>query len=265
MLGLFKSHRRKELLAAPFPEEWRAIIERNFPLYMRLPEEDRVELEGHIRIFIAEKSFEGCGGLELTDEIRVTIAAGACLLLLHRETDYYPDLRSILVYPSSYIAPTREHISFGVVIEGEDVRLGEAWTHGAVVLAWDAVKQGAADLYDGHNVLLHEFAHKLDQETGEANGAPPLEHTSMYVTWARVLGEAYNQLQRESRFGQPDVLDAYGATNPAEFFAVATESFFEKPTQLKLKHPELYEELAMYYQQDPERYLDDPASEPPSD
>ena len=256
MLRLFKHHRRRKLLDAPFPEEWLAIIERNVPIYSRLPEADQAELRGDVAVFIDEKIFEGCGGLEMTDEIRVTIAAQACLLLLHRETDYYPDLRTILVYPSTYVAPITEHGDAGLITEGESARLGEAWTHGAVVLSWDAVRRGAADFHDGQNVVLHEFAHKLDQESGDANGAPPLEHTSMYVAWARVLGAAYAELQRESRLGHRDVLDAYGATNPAEFFAVATEAFFEKPAQLKRKHPELYEELALYYQQDPERYVD---------
>src|SRR5690606_32830266 len=143
---------------------------------------DRRELRGHIRVFLAEKHFEGCGGLTLTDEIEVTIAAQACLLLLHRETDYYPRLITILVYPSTYVAHAREPIGGGMVIEGEVARLGEAWKDGVVVLAWDDVLAGASDLHDGHNVVLHEFAHQLDQEDGTADGAPVLGRRSRYVT-----------------------------------------------------------------------------------
>ena len=195
--------------------------------------------------------FEGCGGLELTDEIKVTIAAQACLLLLHRETDYYPRLITILVYPHAYVAKSVEPIGGGVVLEGETARLGEAWKDGVVVLSWDDVRQGASDLHDGHNVVLHEFAHQLDQQDGSADGAPILEHRSQYVTWARVLSDEYEQLRRDTEQGRKDVLDEYGATNPAEFFAVATECFFEKPIPLRRKHPQLYEELKAYYRQDP--------------
>ena len=199
--------------------------------------------------------FEGCGGLELTDEIKVTIAAQACLLLLHRETDYYPRLITILVYPHAYVAKSIEPIGGGVVLEGETARLGEAWKDGVVVLSWDDVRQGASDLHDGHNVVLHEFAHQLDQQDGSADGAPILEHRSQYVTWARVLSDEYDQLRRDTEKGRTDVLDEYGATNPAEFFAVATECFFEKPIQLRRKHPQLYEELKAYYRQDPARLV----------
>jgi MtfA peptidase len=257
MFGLFESKRRRRerLRSEPFPPEWEAILRKNVPVYARLPEDDRRELRGHVRVFLAEKHFEGCGGLTLTDEIRVTIAAQACLLLLHRETGYYPRLITILAYPSTYVAHAREPIGGGMVLEGEVARLGEAWRDGVVVLAWDDVLAGASDLHDGHNVVLHEFAHQLDQEDGAADGAPVLEHRSRSVTWARVLGSEYEQLRRDAERGRPSILDDYGATNPAEFFAVATESFFERPAQLKAKHPALYEELRDYYHQDPARLL----------
>lgn len=255
MFGLSKRHRREEVRKRAFPAEWLAILEKNVPLYSKLPETDRRELQQHILVFLAEKRFEGCGGLELTEEIKVTIAAGACLLLLHRETDYYPDLRSILVYPSSFISRVTERTSYGVVVESDLVRLGESWSHGYVILSWDDVRSGAADIHDGHNVTLHEFAHQLDEEDGSANGAPLMEQRSNYVTWARILGAAYEELRRDTMFGNETVLNSYGATNPAEFFAVATETFFEKPAQLKERHPELYEELRRYYHQDPEEYL----------
>jgi MtfA peptidase len=251
----FRRRRRERLRATPVPDAWRAIVERNVALYRRLPEADRRELLAHIQVFLAEKHFEGCGGLELTDEIRVTIAAQACVLLLHRETDYYPECASILVYPHAYMAPVLEQSGYGVVHEGASARLGESWVRGVVVLSWDDVLAGAADVHDGHNVVLHEFAHQLDQEDGSGDGAPPLPRRSMYVAWARVLSAEYEALRADAASGRRSVLDHYGATNPAEFFAVASECFFEKPQQMRAKHPELYDELREFYAQDPLRLV----------
>jgi Mlc titration factor MtfA (ptsG expression regulator) len=255
MFGFFKKQRREKLRQNPFPAGWVEVLERNVPIYGRLPEDDRLELQGLIQIFLAEKVFEGCNGLEITDEIRVTIAAQACMLLLRRETDVYPKLITILVYPTAYVSNMPQHSPQGVVTEGPQGRLGEAWTSGVVVLSWDDVLHGAADVRDGHNVVFHEFAHQLDQEDGSADGAPILPRRNMYSAWARVLGAEYAELQKATEAGKKTVLDEYGATEPAEFFAVATEAFFEKPIQLKKKHPELYEELKEYYGQDPERDL----------
>ncbi|WP_406694937.1 M90 family metallopeptidase [Singulisphaera sp. Ch08] len=255
MFAFFKQKKREQLREMLLPADWLEIIARNVPLYRRLPEPDRRELHGHVQVFLSEKHFEGCGGLEMTDEIRLTIAAQACLLLLHRETDYYKRLITILVYPRAYVAKGVESLGGGVVLEGSQARLGEAWTEGVVVLSWDDVLRGAADIRDGQNVVLHEFAHQLDQEDGLANGAPILERRSSYVAWARVLMDEYEQLREDETQQRRTVLDTYGATNPAEFFAVATECFFEKPTQLRKKHPALYAELKSYYRQDPEQLL----------
>ncbi|MEO6808227.1 MAG: M90 family metallopeptidase [Isosphaeraceae bacterium] len=257
MFGYFKRRRRERLRSAPFPPDWELILQKNVPLDARLNDADRRELRGHVQVFLAEKHFEGCGGLELTDEVRVTIAAQACLLLLHRDTDYYPRLITILVYPQAYLARSVEPIGGGMVLEGESARLGEAWRDGVVVLSWDDVQAGASDLQDGHNVVLHEFAHQLDQEDGAADGAPILNQRSHYVSWARVLSSEFEQLRQDATRGRRSVLDEYGATNPAEFFAVATECFFEKSAQLKRKHPDLYEELKEYYQQDPVQFHGD--------
>ena len=250
MFGFFRRRRRKTLRARPFPADWDAILRKNVPLDARLDEADRKELRGHINVLLAEKYFEGCGGLILTDEIKVTIAAQACLLLLHRQTDYYRTLVTVLVYPSAYQAKSIENLGGGMVLEGEEGRLGEAWVSGVVVLSWDDVRSGSAEMRDGHNVVLHEFAHQLDQEDGVADGAPELEQRGQYVAWARVFGNEYEHLRNSTG---KSVLDRYGATKPAEFFAVATECFFEKPSQLKRKHPDLYEELKEYYHQDPEK------------
>jgi Mlc titration factor MtfA (ptsG expression regulator) len=251
-----RERRRRRLRGAPFPDAWRSIVEHGFPLFGRLPPADQAELLGHIQVFLDEKKFEGCGGLEITDEIRVTIAAQACLLLLHRAPHYYPRLVTILVYPHAYVAKATQRLPGGIVDEGESGRLGESWVRDIVVLAWDAVRAGASDANDGHNVVLHEFAHQLDQEDGTSNGAPILEHRSQYVAWARILGAEFEELQRDAEHGHPTDIDAYGATNPAEFFAVVSEAFFERPAALKTKHPALYEELQLFYRQDPLAFVE---------
>ena len=249
---LHRRFKRKKLAGKAFGEEWVKIIKANVPLYNRLPDSLKEQLHGLIHIFLAEKSFKGCGGLEITDEIRITIAAQASMLLLNRKTSYFRKLRTILVYPHTYVAKMVS--SNGVIeIEGRSVRLGESWQNGPVVLAWDSVTGGTRNIADGRNVVLHEFSHQLDQEDGAADGAPILEHRSSYVMWARVLGEEYEALRKKRR-GKA-VMDRYGATNPAEFFAVATEAFFEKPKQMKKKHPELYDELKDYYKLDPLEWL----------
>jgi MtfA peptidase len=251
MFAWLRRRRRAAIRRRPFPDAWRALIESNVPYVARLPPEDRAELFGLVQIFLAEKRFEGCGGLTLTDEVRVTIAAQACILLLHRETDDYPNLTSILVYPTTYVVHEGRRTAEGLVAEGPQARLGESWARDVVVLAWDSVLSGAADIHDGHNVVLHEFAHQLDQEGGAGDGAPALPRRSMYVAWARVLGHDFDQLVRDVTHHHRTLIDRYGATNPAEFFAVVTETFFEKPRELRARHPELYELLKEFYRQDP--------------
>jgi hypothetical protein len=250
MFGL-KTRRRNRLRSQGFPESWAAILRRNVPYYLRLSSGDRHELEQHIAVFVAEKNFEGCGGLEMTEEIKVTIAAYACILLLHRQHDYYPRLQSILVYPDLYpVAGVRRRLGT-LTMEGEEMRAGESWWTGVVILSWNHTLHLPTDPGGGRNVVLHEFAHQLDQEDGFVNGAPLLPTTSMYRTWARILGREYQALSEATDANRPTFLDAYGATHPAEFFAVSTEYFFEQPQQLKTEHPELYEELKLYYRQDP--------------
>jgi MtfA peptidase len=259
---MWKEQRRRQLQSSPISSDWRRIVEARCPFYHRLPELDRAELEGHIKIFLAEKKFEWCGGLTISDEIKVCIAANASLLLLHRDADYYPGLQTILVYPGTYYAPTIRHIGSGVMEESHQPRAGESWRAGAVVLSWNAICSDNAAPESGHNVVLHEFAHQLDYEDGEADGVPLLgkdESFSMrkkrYADWRRVMGIEYERLQAQVQRGESTVLDEYGASNPAEFFAVATETFFGKPLQLRQKLPELYEELKWYYRQDPAQWL----------
>ena len=247
----FKRRRRRRLKDQPFPRQWAAILERNVPCYRALPPDDQRELQGHIQVFLDEKRFEGCAGLEITDEIRVTVAAQACMLLLHRQSDYYPRMKTIFVYPQGYLTRSVATGAGGIVTETDGLRLGESWYRGPVVLSWDDARKGAADARDGHNVVFHEFAHQLDSETGEHDGAPVLPRRSMYIAWARVLGGDYRRLIDDIARDRKTALRAYGATDPAEFFAVATEAFFEKPRALRRRHPSLYEQLRGFYRQDP--------------
>jgi Mlc titration factor MtfA (ptsG expression regulator) len=247
----FKKWRRSRLAHRQFPPEWLKIIETNVPFYNSLPPEDKNELQRHILIFVSEKKFEGCGGLKITDEIKVTIAAQACILLLHRKTDYYPGLSSILVYPTAFIASHTRQLASGVVVEVPQILLGESWHRGSVVLSWDDIKRSAADIHNGHNIVLHEFAHQIDSAWGKGDSTVVLKDRSSYIAWARVLQKDYEKLRHAAAQNHPTFLDKYGATDPAEFFAVATEFFFEKPKELKEIHPKLYKELRQFYQQDP--------------
>lgn len=247
---LKRSARRKRLLGETFPEQWESIIKKYLPFYKHMPAELKQQLHGLIHIFLDEKRFEGCGGQEITDEVKITIAAQACILLLNRKTRYYPKLKTIYVYPYTYVAKEKS-VEDGLIVEGRSPRLGESWQNGPVVLTWDSITGGARNNHDGHNVIFHEFAHQLDQEDGSADGAPILENRSCYRTWAQVLSKEYENLRDKTRSRHRSVLNKYGATNPAEFFAVATEAFFEKSKQMQKQMPELYEELKNYYKVDP--------------
>jgi hypothetical protein len=247
----FRRRKRNKLRAQPLSDTAWALIDRNVPYIRELSPADREELAGIVQILLAEKYFEGCGGLEMTEEIRLTIAAQAAVLLLHRDTDFYPTLRSILVYPAAYIAASRDVQPDGTVIEGPQARLGESWFRGSLVLSWTDVIHGARDPHDGQNVVFHEFAHQLDGESGAMDGAPALGAATRYQAWARVLGAEYKQLLADVHAGQRSLIDRYGATNPSEFFAVITELFFEHPVALQREHPALYEQLLSFYRQDP--------------
>jgi len=240
--------RRQNLLAEPFPAEWSTFVER-LPFYRALDERGQQRIRDDLRVLVAEKNWEGCGGLELTDEIRVSIAAQASLLLLNIEHEYFRDVASILVYPAAYkTMPSRG--ADGMVREGQ-ANLGEAWQGGPVVLSWDDAKKGALDPRDGHNLVFHEFAHKLDMLDGSADGTPPIQDKELFQRWIRTMTDEFAALRDAAEHGRATVLDTYGATNPAEFFAVATECFFEKSGQMQRKHPALYDVLRAYYHQDP--------------
>ena len=245
-----RRRRWRRLLSTPFPSDWLPYLQSNVAHYGLLGEAEQAKLRDDLRILIADKTWEGCGGLTVTDEIKVTIAAQASLLLLGMEHDYFSRVRSILVYPAGYRSPEGVIGPDGVVREGVG-RLGEAWYRGPVILGWDEVRLGGQDHRDGRNLVLHEFAHQLDFRDGWIDGTPPLKNRARYKQWQEVMTAEYSRLVEESERGKPKVLDEYGATNPAEFFAVATECFFEKPVQMQRRHPKLYEVLRNYFGQDP--------------
>jgi MtfA peptidase len=251
--------RRARLRAAPFPAAWRRILRRQVPLVARLPADLQQQLKRHIQVFVAEKPFIGCQGLVVTEAMRVVVAAQACLLLLGRaRPDYFPQLRQVLLYPGAFVVDRLQPLAGGVQREQRRVLAGESWSQGQVILSWADVAAGAAAHDDGHNVVIHEFAHQLDQQQGAANGAPALPGGSRGLErrrrWSRVLGAEFERLQQQVAAGEPTLLDAYAATDAAEFFAVTSEVFFEQPRQLAAEHPALYRELAELYRIDPAQW-----------
>jgi Mlc titration factor MtfA (ptsG expression regulator) len=255
ILEWLKQQRRRRLRARTFPKDWLTLVQRHVVFFHKLSGSDRAELLGHIQVFLAEKRFEGCGGFTITDEVRVTIAAQACLLLLHRRTDYFPGLLTILVYPLTYMVQEDHQVGEHVWEERTVGRLGETGRRmGSLVLSWGAVKHGAADPADGKNVVLHEFAHQLDYENHAADGVPGLATREEQLTWSDVMSSEFASLRAADESGIPTLLDTYGATDPVEFFAVSVEAFFEQPRVLRDRHPRLYAELQNYFQQDPVEY-----------
>lgn len=245
--GLYRwkrRRRREEIRNVPLTKAQRALLMKKVPLFVAMPAPVREKLEGTMQMFLHEISFEACGGVEeVTEEMRLVIASQACLLLVESGYRDFGLLRSVLVYPDAYVVRDE----FGM----EDIRLGESWDTGSVVLSWQSVVQGSKNPEDGLNVVLHEFAHQIDQVDGAADGLPLLKRKGDYREWARAFGASFDLLCERVDRGERTVLDDYGATNPAEFFAVATETFFEQPRQLKREHPEVYAQLERFYGLDP--------------
>jgi len=251
--------RRARVVRRPFADGWREWLRARMPLYAELSDATRLRLEPRIQVLLAEVPFVGCGGLVVSEEMRVLIAAQAALLLLERGFGFSA-LREVLLYPAHFVVDRAEPGAGGVVHESRRVLAGESWQRGQVVLAWDAVLAGAADAHDGANVVIHEFAHQLDQETGRANGAPFLggggsrgapARRRRQQRWAQVMNAEYRALQRRLALGESGLIDPYGATDPAEFFAVVSEVFFERPDALAEQHPALFEEMRRCYRLDP--------------
>lgn len=247
-------HRRRLLDRQPFPTEWMTILRRTLPWYDRMTRDEQRTLQNLIKRFLDEKVFVPCAGQPVNDAVRLSIAAQACLLLLHREDDDYADLKYILVYPAEFQVNRPVQDDAGLVSHDNSILAGESWEDGRIVLSWDNVEEGMADLGDGYNVVLHEFAHQLDQATGFANGAPALGSSRDYETWSGVMSDAFEQLQRAAEVGQRSLFDYYGATDPAEFFAVATEVFYEQPAAMATEHPDVFGQLRGYYGVDPRKW-----------
>jgi MtfA peptidase len=244
--------RRRQRQSAPaFPAAWRRILRRRVPLVARLPTDLQLRLKRHIQVFIAEKPFIGCQGQAITDEVRVTIAAQACLLLLGHETpDFFPRLKEILVYPGAFVVEREQAVGSGVVREQRQALSGESWSQGRVVLSWADALTGAADPHDARNVVVHEFAHQIDQDDGTANGRPWRPTPQLRRRWQRVMDAAFQRLQHTPS----TVIDAYGATDLAEFFAVTSEVFFERPADLAAEAPEVYREFCALYGLNPAQW-----------
>jgi MtfA peptidase len=247
---LFAEFRRQRVRRQPFPAAWRKILRDNMPYFRGMPADLQLQLKKHIQVFLAEKSFIGCGGLVITDTMRVTIAAQACLLILNRRRANFDNLAQILVYPDAFVVGRVRTDGAGVLQDERHVLAGESWSLGQVVLSWRDAVDGAAAADDGRNVVIHEFAHQLDQQNGQANGAPWM-HRSRRARWAEVMSTEFAALQQRAQTGTPALLNLYGATDPAEFFAVTSEVFFEQPLQLANEHAALYREFSTYYQLNP--------------
>ncbi|MBB5363510.1 zinc-dependent peptidase [Deinococcus humi] len=243
---MFKSLRRRALRKQPFPEPWLEVLERRLVWYGRLTPDLQLRLQGRIQIFVHEKTFIGCGGLEVTDVMRVLVAAQACRLELHHEPSHFPQCETIFLYPNAFVSTVTHLLPGGVIEQVPTVRIGESWHRGSVVLSWNAVEASTWAEWTGQNVVLHEFAHQLDSSGGAVDGVPVLRNLAAYARWERVVDRALTHLRL--RLGQGErPIDPYAAQNPAEFFAVATELYFETPQALRAFDPELHQLLADYY------------------
>lgn len=253
MFNWLRRRSRKKLLQTPFKESWRRILFERVAHYSYLNSAERATIEELVRFFIAEKNFEGCGGLEITDEMRVVIAAEASLLVLGLPPFQYKGLQSVLVYPTTVALPERRQSVFSEgfsIVPDRQAILGQAMRNGPVVLVWDAVVRDVKHPERGHNVVYHEFAHILDMRDGTADGTPELQTTKLFKEWVAVCSKEYFLLQKRSAEGRKTLLDSYGAVHEAEFFAVATELFFDRPRQMRRERPQLYNVLSAYYRQD---------------
>jgi Mlc titration factor MtfA (ptsG expression regulator) len=246
-----KRRRRRAILSRPVPPAWHEFLARHVPHYNRLAAAERAKLDDDVRLLVAEKRWEGCGGLALTEEIRVGIAGQACLLILGLDIDLYDSVTSILVYPTGYRTPRVLTISDTGTLHDETAVMGEAERRGAIVISWHDAREGGRHSEPGANVVVHEFAHAIDTRLGAAEGVPPLANRRLRIDWRRVMSQEYERLVRAADRGRVTLLDHYGAESETEFFAVVTESFFQQPLELRREHRELYDLLKEFYRQDP--------------
>jgi len=246
----YRQYRKtRDLLVTPLYEnEWDIIINK-VPLCDKMPTELRPALEGKINVFLDQVEFIGCNGQEITEAMQLSIAAQASLMVVNTDM-WYDTLQTVLVYPHSF--KSQQTVRNGYVETTETInRIGESWARGPVILSWAHSKQGAINDVDGNNVVLHEFAHQLDALSSYTDCAPILHKDHDFDDWERVFTKAYNSLVRDSDAGRPSFLDQYGATAPAELFAVAVEAFFEKPRQMRDHEPDIYDQLSQFFRLDP--------------
>lgn len=243
--------RRRQLRRQPLPAAWRQVLEASVPLCRRLPQPLQEAFEQHVQVFLDEKHFEGCGGLEVTDAMRLTVAGYASLLLLRDPDGYYPRLGTVVIYPQSFAAPIRDTDHLGIVTETVEERLGESWEEGTVVLAWDSIEALLRGASGDCNVVVHEFAHQFDAQRGLTGGARLAALTDRYRDWQELLDAERRHQRSVRRRGRTAALDPYAFTSPEELFAVATETFFMRPIRLQAGHPELYSELQAVFGLDP--------------
>jgi len=239
-----------------FPADYEQILYNKVRAWNRLNARRKELLKERMKIFMSEKIFEECGGVQLTSEMKVIISAYACVLILEEPSDYYPGLQSILVYPDDYIAPVYEHNPGGVITEGNERRQGESWDSGNVVLSWADVRRTTMSDSNTQNLVVHEFAHQLDLQYGLSGGITSEgEVLKGGDEWTEELAKTYRKLVSLERFGREDeLLDIYGATNPSECFAVIMEAFIESPRNLSIKYSRLYRMLSEFFKLDPERW-----------
>ena len=252
-----KNRRRKTLLAEPFPRPWLAWLHGNVRHYQYLERQKQAMMCQIVQVFVAEKTWFGGNGFSVTDEMKVTVAGQAAVLALGMEEPYYFDrVQSVILYEGPYEHPVQWRGPSGVIAERVPV-LGEAWYRGPIVLSWREVLLDGRDASSGRNVVLHEFAHHIDGLDGGVDGSPPLVGREQHQRWYRVTEMEYRHLVRQARRNEVSLLDHYGASNRAEFFAVATECFFEQPHAMQARHAELYGVLRDFYRQDPADWLPD--------
>jgi Mlc titration factor MtfA (ptsG expression regulator)/Flp pilus assembly protein TadD len=231
------------------PEAWRGWLKANVRLFGVLPPELRLKLEQSARIIVAERKWVGCGGLAVSEEMQVTVAGQAALLLLGEEGYYFDRVPSILLYGSAYVRPHKAGDRHSV--DEDATLLGESWQQGSIVLSWPAVLSGGQGDRDGQNLVLHEFSHHLDGLDGEMGGTPPLPTRSAERRWHTVFDREYDRLADDLAAGRETLLDPYGTTSKAEFFAVATECFFERAPAMRARHAELYTCFREFYKIEP--------------
>ena len=244
-----RRQRRKRILAESFPQTWHDIIASNVRHVARLPLQRQKHLQDFVQVFVAEKNWEGCNGFSVTEEVKVTIAAQASLLVPDDSKHFFDNVLSVLIYPDTYISKDRDTNADGVVTESETAMLGQAVWRGPVVLSWDDVLAGGRGQTRGENLVLHEFVHQLDMMNGRfVDGIPPLESKVQLDRWLAVVKPEFQAHQRNCRRRTPTVFNCYGAQNEAEFFSVTVECFFENPVPMQLHHPQIYGLYSDYFQ-----------------